>query len=312
MERRTLGKEGPEISVVGYGAWEAGGDMWGPNESDEAVVQAIHAALSAGMNWIDTAEVYGDGRSEELVGRAIRGRGEEVHLFTKVAPRPAGSGFRPEQVKAAIRGSLARLGADRVDLYQLHWPDGSVPVEETWGAMADLQDEGLALHIGVSNFDRPLIERCEAIRPVESVQNEFSLLYREDARRLLPGLAEKGTGYLAYGPLAYGLLTGAIRTDTAFHPRDWRSGTMGMGAYSRLFASRNLQANLGKVDRLRPTAERLGTSLAALALRWVVEQRGVTAAIAGSRNSSHVASNGAAGDLRLDEETLLEIEAIFA
>jgi aryl-alcohol dehydrogenase-like predicted oxidoreductase len=312
MERRTLGKEGPDISVVGYGAWEAGGDMWGPNESDAAVVAAIQAAIGAGMNWIDTAEVYGDGRSEELVARAIAGSREEVHLFTKVAPRPAGSGFRPDQVKAALRGSLARLGTDRVDLYQLHWPDGSVPVEETWGAMADLQDEGMARHIGVSNFDRPLIERCAAIRHVEAVQNEFSLLHQEDARRLLPWLAGQGTGYLAYGPLAYGLLTGAIRTDTTFHPRDWRSGGMGMGAYGRLFSRRRLQANLDNVDRLRSIAERLGASLAALALRWVVDQPGVTAAIAGSRNPDHVTANAAAGDLRLDEETLREIEAIFA
>lgn len=312
VDRQKLGTGGPEVSVVGYGAWEAGGDMWGPNESEGAVVEAIRAALDAGMNWVDTAEVYGDGRSEQLVAKAVAGRRDDVQIFTKVAPRPAGSGFRAEEVKRAIRGSLERLGTDHVDLYQLHWPDMSVPVEETWGAMAELQDDGLAAHIGVSNFDRPLVERCLGIRHVESVQNEFSLLYQEDRRRLLPWLDEHGVGYLAYGPLAFGLLTGAIKEDTTFHQRDWRSGSMGMGSYSRLFAPRKRGENLQKVERLRAMAERLGTEPATLALRWVIEQRGVTAAIAGSRNPAHVRSNAAAGDLHLDAKTFQEIDAIFS
>src|SRR6266545_1965797 len=208
MELRKLGQMGPEISVIGYGAWEAGGDMWGANESDETVISAMQAAIDAGMNWIDTAEVYGRGRSEQLVSQAVAGRRDQVLIFTKLAPKPSGSGFRPDQVETGIRRSLDRLGTDHVDLYQLHWPDLSVPVEETWTAMAELQDDGLAAHIGVSNFDRPLVERCLGIRHVESVQNEFSLLYQDDRRRLLPWLDEHGVGYLAYGPLAFGLLTG--------------------------------------------------------------------------------------------------------
>ena len=310
MDQRKLGSV--EISVVGFGAWEAGGDMWGPNESEGIVIEAIQGALEAGMNWIDTAEVYGSGRSEQLIGQAVAGRRDDVLIFTKVAPRPAGSGFRGEDVKRAIRGSLERLQTDHLDLYQLHWPDLSVPVEETWAAMAELQDEGLARHIGVSNFDRPLVERCLGIRHVDSVQNEFSLFYQEDRRRLLPWLDEHGVGYLAYGPLAFGLLTGAIREATTFHPRDWRSGTMGMGSYPRLFSPRKLRGNLQKVERLGPIAERLGTELAPLAIRWVVEQPGVTAAIAGSRNPAHVRSNASAGDLHLDENTLQEIDAIFS
>ena len=178
--------------------------------------------------------------------------------------------------------------------------------------MAELQDAGLVHHIGVSNFDRVLVERCLAIRHVDSVQNEFSLFRREDSRRLLPWLEEKGVGYLAYGPLAFGLLTGAIRADTTFPDNDWRGGKMGMSSYDRLFAPRVRAKNLEKVDRLRPIADRLGTDLAALALRWVIEQRGVTAAIAGSRNSRHVRANATAGDLRLDEKTLDEIQAIFS
>jgi aryl-alcohol dehydrogenase-like predicted oxidoreductase len=312
MELRKLGRQGPDISVVGYGAWEAGGDMWGSNESDDSVVSAIQTAIDAGMTWIDTAEVYGKGRSEDLVGKAIAGRQDDVLVFTKVAPKPAGSGFQREQVKAALRGSLGRLGIDHVDLYQLHWPDLSVPVEDTWGAMAELQEQGLARHIGVSNFDRPLVERCLAVRHVDSVQNEFSLFRPDDRKRLLPWLGEHGIGYLAYGPLAFGLLTGAIREDTTFPKDDWRSGSMGMSSYDRLFAPRVRAANLEKVDRLRAIAERLGTHVAPLALRCVLQQQGVTAAIAGSRNPEHVRSNASAGDLRMDEQTLQEIEAIFA
>jgi aryl-alcohol dehydrogenase-like predicted oxidoreductase len=271
----------------------------------------MRAALEAGMNWIDTAEVYGKGRSEELVGKALAGRPDDVLIFTKVAPKPSGSGFLRDQVKTGIRKSLARLGVDHVDLYQLHWPDLSVPVEETWTAMAEVQDEGLARHIGVSNFDRVLVERCLNVRHVDSVQNELSLFRPDDRKRLLPWLEEQGVGYLAYGPLAFGLLTGAIREDTAFPDDDWRSGGMGMSNYGRLFAPRVRAGNLAKVDRLRPIAERLRTSPATLALQWVIQQRGVTAAIAGSRNPDHVRANADAGDVRLDEATIQEIDTIF-
>src|SRR5438128_2570576 len=143
MRKGRLGSQGPEISVVGFGAWEAGGDMWGPNDSDQRVIDAMRTAIDGGMTWIDTAEVYGDGHSEELVGKAIAGLRDEVSIFTKVAPRPAGTGFRAEQVRQAIRASLSRLNTDHVDLYQLHWPDNRVPVEETWGAMAEVADQGL-------------------------------------------------------------------------------------------------------------------------------------------------------------------------
>ncbi|MBA3727987.1 MAG: aldo/keto reductase [Actinobacteria bacterium] len=309
MEMRTLGSRGPQVSVVGFGAWEAGGDVWGANRSDDQVVAAMRAALDAGMNWIDTAEVYGSGRSEQLVGRAIADRRDDVLLFTKVAPRPDGSGFRPEEVKGAIRASLDRLGTDHVDLYQLHWPDRSVPVEETWGAMAELVDEGLARHIGVSNFGRALLERCLDVRPVDSVQNKLSLLHQDDRHDLLTGLEEMGVGYLAYSPLALGLLTGAISKETRFEEGDFR-GAAGTSA-PRDFAPGDLEKNLKKVERMRPIAERVGTTLAPLALRWVIQQQGVTAAIAGSRNADHVRNNSTAGDLRLDAQTVAELEGIF-
>jgi len=310
MEMRKLGKESPEMSVVGYGAWEAGGDFWGPNKSDQAVVASMRAGIDAGMNWIDTAEVYGRGRSEELVGQAVEGRRGEVLIFTKVAPRPTGSGFRPDQVGQAIRRSLERLRTDHVDLYQLHWPDRSIPIEDTWGAMAGLVEQGLARHIGVSNANRALVERCMETRHVDSVQNKLSLLHQEDRDDLLPSLREAGVGYLAYSPLGLGLLTGAITKETTFEDQDFRGG--GRGEAPRDFRPKNLAAILKRVEKLRPIAERLGTTVAPLALRWVVEQEGVTAAIAGSRKADHVRSNATAGDLRLDEQTLQEIDAVFA
>lgn len=314
MEMRKLGARGPEISVVGFGAWEAGGTAWGPNQSEEVVIRAMRAAFDAGMTWIDTAEVYGEGRSEELVGKAVAGLPRDgFQVFTKVASKREGSGYRPAEIKGAIRRSLGRLGLDHVDLYQIHWPEADMNVEETWGTMAELVDEGLTRHVGVSNFDRGLIERCLAVANVDSVQNQFSLFHMQDRDDLLPWLSEVGIGFLAYSPLAFGMLTGAITKDTEFDPSDFRSG-MGFQseAYLNLFAPEVREQRLERVERLRVVAERLNVPVATLALRWVAEQHGVTAAIAGSRNPDHVRSNAAAGDLRLDDRTLREIEGIIA
>jgi aryl-alcohol dehydrogenase-like predicted oxidoreductase len=306
MRTRRLGSRGPEISVIGYGAWEAGGDAWGPNESEAVVVEAIQAGLDAGIDWIDTAEVYGDGVSERLVGKAIQGRRDDVVVATKVAPQPEGSGFRSDNVRKACEGSLERLDTDRIDLYQLHWPDAEgTPLEETWGAMAALQDEGKVGSIGVSNFDREQIERCLAIRHVDSLQPEFSMLNRENAE-LIRWCREQGVGVVSYGPLAFGLLTGAVTAETRFPPGDWRGQKQSEGPFA------DLARSLEVVDRLRPVAERLGCSLSQLALAWNVHQPGVTAAIAGSRNPAHVRTNAAAGDIVLDETTLAELDAILA
>jgi aryl-alcohol dehydrogenase-like predicted oxidoreductase len=313
VKTRTLGADGPEISVVGYGAWEAGGADWGPNASDDVVVDSMRTIFDAGINWIDTAEVYGRGRSEELVARAVAGHRDEVLIFTKVAPDDEGSGIRPEEIGTAIRGSLSRLQTDHVDLYQVHWPDDRFPVEDTWGAMAEVVREGLALHIGVSNFDRERIERCLPIHAVTSVQNQFSLIHQEDRAELLPWLARQGIGYLAYSPLGFGLLTGGLGPDATFHPGDWRgrqrrgSTEEGVGPFSPGTFERNLE----RVERLRSVAERLAMPVSTLALAWAVHQEGVTAAIAGSRNAAHVRSNAAAGDVTLDAPTFQEIDSIF-
>ena len=308
MRRRRLGSQGPEISVVGFGAWEAGGTAWGPNASDASVIDAMRSGLDAGIDWIDTAEVYGDGVSEGLVGKAVEGRRDAVTIASKVAPSPEGSGFRPDQVHAACEGSLGRLGTDRIDVYQLHWRDGTgVPVEDTWSAMTELQDAGKVRAIGVSNFDRELIEKCQAIRHVDSLQQEFSMLDRRHAD-LIRWCGEQGVGVVSYGPLAYGLLTGAITRDTTFAEGDWRGRAEDEGDDGPFG---DLDGSLATVEKLRPMADGLGCTPAQLALAWNVHQPGVTAAIAGSRSADHTRSNAEAGDIELDAATLRELDAIL-
>ena len=302
MRTQRLGADGPSISVVGYGAWQAGGRNWGEPSPDDDVIAAMRAAIDSGQTWIDTAEVYGKGHSEELVGRAIAGRRDDVLLFTKVAPDDEGSGIRPDEIHGAIRASLRRLGTDRVDLYQVHWPDDRIPVEETWGAMAQVVADGLAVRIGVSNFDRALVERCRPIHPVASVQNELSLLCQDDRGELLPWLAGEGIGYLAFSPIASGLLTGRYAADATFPENDWRRDE---------FTPERLADAVPRVTRLTAIAERLGVTTAQLAVAWVVHQPGVTAAICGTLSAANARANSAAGEIELDGETLAAIDALF-
>jgi aryl-alcohol dehydrogenase-like predicted oxidoreductase len=311
VRTHKLGSQGPEISVVGYGAWEAGGEAWGPNPPDEQTIGAMRVAIEAGATWIDTAEVYGGGRSEELVGEAVKGH-DDVMIFTKVAPSPTGTGFKKDEIRRAAEQSLERLGRDHIDLYQLHWPSRSVEIEETWEAMASLVDDGLVRHIGVSNFTRGRIDRAEKVRHVDSLQNQFSMLHQDGRSKLFPYLKEKGTGVLAYAPLAYGLLTGAFNKDTKFGDDDWRGGGHGMRGYDLHFAPGAYEQNLEIVERLKPVADRLGIKLSQLALAWAVNQEGVTGAIAGSRSPDHVRENTAAGDVELSDKDLEEIDSILA
>ena len=301
MRTQRLGSAGPELTVIGFGAWEAGGAQWGTPRPEDEVVAAIRAVLDTEINWIDTAEVYGNGRSEELVARAIAGHRDELLLASKVAPAPEGSGFRAADVRRACEASLRRLGTDRIDLYQLHWPDEDIPVEEPWGAMAALVDDGLVRSIGVSNFDRALIERCAAIRHVDSLQQEFNMVQRDDAE-LLRWCGEIGTGVVTYGPLAYGLLTGTIDLTTTFGADDHRSRPDSPLAPDRR------PRGLAVVDAMRPIAERLGCTVAQLALAWNHRQPGVTSAIAGSTDARHVAANAAAGAIDLDAATLADLD----
>jgi aryl-alcohol dehydrogenase-like predicted oxidoreductase len=292
------------MTVVGFGAWEAGGDAWGPNASEESVIDAMRSGIAAGMNWIDTAEVYGNGVSETLVGRAVQGRRDEILIFTKVGPAPDGTGFEPAEVHKACDASLDRLQLDRIDLYQLHWPDGDVPIEDTWGAMGELVEAGKVRWIGVSNFDREQIERCSAIQHVDSLQQQFSMVALED-RELIRWCGEIGTGVLSYSPLGAGLLTGTIGRQDAAAINDWR-------AHEGLTKGEFLERALVLVEGMRPIAERLRCTVAQLALAWNWHQPGVTGAIAGSRDPAHVRDNARAGDLDLDSATLEELEGLLS
>jgi aryl-alcohol dehydrogenase-like predicted oxidoreductase len=299
-----LGAHGPELSVIGLGAWEAGGDAWGANPDDADIVRAFHAAFDEGVTWVDTAEVYGSGVSERLVGKAVAGRRDDLVVASKVGPQPEGSGFRPEQVRAACDASLGRLGIDVIDLYQLHWPDESgIPIEDTWGAMTGLADAGKVRAIGVSNFDQELLERCLPIHHVDSLQQEFSMLALED-RELIRWCGDAGIGVVSYSPLGVGFLTGRFTRAEAERIDDWRSR-------NEWTTAETLDDVFRVVDGLRPIAERLGLTMGQLALAWNTAQPGVTAAIAGSRNGDHMRQNAAAGDVELDPGVLTEIEELL-
>ena len=239
------------------------------------------------------------------MGKAIAGRRDAVTIATKVAPEPEGTGFRPDQVRKACEQSLGRLATDRIDLYQLHWMDETgVPVEETWGAMAELVDDGLVRHIGVSNFSQQTIETCEEIRHVDSLQPEFSMLTLEH-RDLMAWCGENGTGVVAYGPLAYGMLAGAVDASTSFADDDWRATD------TDLFAPEPRAKAIALVEELRPIAEAASASLAQLAIAWALHQPGVTSAIVGSRNAKHVRSNVEAADIVLSTDMLALIESLL-
>jgi methylglyoxal reductase len=287
--------------------------MWGTNPPDNEIIRAYHAGFDAGINWVDTAEVYGPHRSEELVGQAVKGR-DDVLVFTKVGPSPIGSGYEPDGIRAGAEGSLRRLGRDVIDLYQIHFPMPGIDIEAAWEAMAGLVDDGLVSCIGVSNFNQDQIETCEGIRHVDSLQPNFSMLF-QPLRELIAWCGEQEIGVISYGPLAFGLLTGTITSETRFPPDDWRSGNTEippvLALYHALFAPDVISDKLATVEALRPVADRLGITLAQLALAWTVQQPGVTAAICGTRSPERARENATAAAVELSGEDLAEIDSIL-
>ena len=317
MKRRRLGSQGPELTVLGFGTWALSGPYrfgWGPVDDDESVA-AIRRAVEAGVNWIDTAATYASGHSEEVVGRAIQPfhAGEEVFVFTKCG-RPWRGGevyydLRPASIREECEASLKRLGIERIDLYQFHWLDygTGTPVEESWRTMAELVEEGKVRWIGVCNFDVALLERCEAIRHVDSAQPPLSLLKRHARQELIPWCRERGTGVIGYSPMGSGLLTGSFNREglDRLAEDDWRRR-------APPFREPKLSQNLALVDRLEPVAQRLGTNVASLAVAWALAVPGVTGSIVGARRPAQVGDWLGAADLELDQATLDEIERALA
>ena len=321
MKKRRLGRSGVEITTLGFGAWAAGGGdwaySWGAQDDDESIA-AMRRAVDGGVNWIDTAAVYGLGHSEEVVGRFLRQlpAGDRPMVFTKggLVWDPQDRHAHPKRIlePASIRrecdASLRRLGVQRIDLYQFHWPDESgTAVEDSWGEMSRLVDAGKIRLAGVSNFGVPLLERCERIYHVDSLQPPFSMIRRELAARELPWCAEHGTGVICYSPMQSGLLTDAFTRDRIVRmaDNDWRRR-------SPHFQEPNLTANLTLRDRLRPVADRHGATVSAVAIAWTLAWPGITGAIVGARSAAQVDGWIGAGGLELSEQDLTEIQAAIA
>ena len=318
MLTRRLGSSGPELSILGFGTWAAGGPWrfgWGPAD-DDASVAAIRRAVESGVNWVETAPVYGLGHAEEVVRRALAPYrvGEEVLVFTKCGRRWRDDGdtytdlytdLRPDTIREECDASLRRLGVERIDLYQFHWPDTvtGTAVEESWQAMVDLVDAGKVRWLGVANFDIDLLERCEPLRHVDSVQPPLSLLNRDARAELIPWCEGNGSGVIVYSSMASGLLTGTFSGDRLERlPKD------DFRRSAAPFQEPKLSQNLAFVERARTVAEGLGTTLPALAVAWTLAVRGVTGAIVGARSPEQVDGWLAASDLELDSATLAELE----
>ncbi len=320
MRKKRLGSNGPEITTVGFGAWAIGGPWkfgWGPVDDDESV-GAIRHAVDLGVNWIDTAAVYGLGHSEEVVGLAIEpfDVGEDVLVFTKCGRSWYGfekgekivNDLRPESIRFECEQSLKRLGLEHIDLYQFHWPDFATgtEVEDSWATMRELVDEGKARWVGVSNFTIELLERCESLRHVDSLQPPLSMLNRAARDTVIPWCHENGTGVIVYSPMQSGLLTGAFdraRVESLAED-DWRRATA-------TFQEPKFSQNLALVDRLGKITEAIGSNLAELAIAWTHAVDGVTAAIVGARRSDQVDGWIRASDLELSGDVVAEIERII-
>jgi len=301
MECRKLGSEGPDVSAIGFGAWAAGGRNWG-SVDDRETVAAIRRSIDLGANFIDTAEVYGGGHSEEIVGKAVQElRRDEVFIATKVA----GNDLSRPAINRAIDGSLRRLKLDHVDLYQMHWPDENTDVHDSMRAMEDLVRDGKIRYVGASNFSVPLLEACLEVRHLDSLQPPLDMLRRDIEAEILPYCQDHGIGVVVYSPMAKGLLTGKYGPEDTFPPDDVR------GSDSR-FQGEAFQRNLRVIARLRPIAERHGRSLAQLAIAWTLSRDGVTVSIVGAKRPSQVEENVGGAGWTLTQDELAEIEDILA
>jgi len=316
LTTRRLGITDMEITTVGFGAWAIGGGGWafgwGPQDDRQSIATLRHA-VGRGINWIDTAAVYGLGHSEEVLRQALQEvpEAERPYVFTKcglvwdaadrmASPRQV---LRPESIRQECEASLRRLGVERIDLYQFHWPDETgTAVEDSWAEMIRLVEEGKVRAAGASNFDVTLLARCEALRHMDSLQPPFSLIRRQAAEREIPWCASRGTGVIVYSPMQSGLLTDRFSEERvkALPREDWRHR-------SSEFHRPKLRRNLALRDALRPIAQRHGTTVAQIAIAWTLRWTGVTAAIVGARTPEQVDGWIDAGSVELSQEDLDDI-----
>ena len=311
MQTKQLGNSDLDITPIGFGAWAIGGSGWEfgwGDQDDKASVAAIHRALELGVNWIDTAAVYGMGHSEEVVAAALRTwSGPRPYVFTKCGRRwdehgRVHSNLQADSLRRECEDSLRRLQVDVIDLYQIHRP--TEDLEEGWSALAQLQKEGKVRWIGVSNFDAKQLQRAEKIAPVTSLQPPYSLIYREIEREVLPYCSSKGIAVIVYSPMASGLLTGAMTRQraTSLPASDWRSS-------NAEFKEPKLSRNLALVERLRKIGREHRRSPGQVAVAWALRNPAVTAAIVGARSAEQVQANTGAADLTLTDHEVAEIES---
>lgn len=318
MQLRSLGNSDLKITPVGYGAWAIGGSgwqfAWGPQDDNDSIA-AIHSSLELGVNWIDTAAVYGLGHSEEVVGRALKSwSGSKPYVFTKCTRRQDESGqvrtvLKSASIREELEGSLGRLQVDTIDLYQIHWPPNpdSSDLEEGWYTLSNLQREGKVRWIGVSNFNVDQLRRANAVAPVTSLQPRYSLIHREVETEVLPYCERHGIGVIVYSPMGSGLLTGAMtRERIAGLPNDdWRKRHAD-------FMEPSLSRNLSLVELLKQIARNYGRSPGEVAIAWTLQNPAVTGAIVGARNARQADGVMRAADLRLTGDEILQIAEYFA
>ncbi len=314
MKTKRLGNSDLFITPIGFGAWAIGGSGWefawgGQDDSDS--VSAIWEALDAGINWIDTAAVYGLGHSEEVVARALEWMKTRPYVFTKCSMvwderREIGHRLKADSIRRECEASLRRLRVETIDLYQIHWPDPDEDVEEGWATLAALKQEGKVRHIGVSNFNVQQMRRAQAIAPITSLQPRYSLLHREIEEAVLPFAARENLGVIAYSPMASGLLTGAMtRERIADLPADdWRKRHPD-------FQEPQLSRNLKLVRLLRALGRLHGRTPAEVAVAWVLHNPAVTGAIVGARRPGQVWGVAGAGEFRLSPRELADVQAFF-
>jgi aryl-alcohol dehydrogenase-like predicted oxidoreductase len=306
-----LGGTGLEITRVGFGAWAIGGGDWefgwGPQD-DEQSIAAIHRGLEQGINWIDTAAAYGFGHSEQIVGRALQDVAKRPYVFTKSSLLPGPDrtvvhSLKRDSILREADASLARLGIDAIDLYQIHWPIPVTDIEEGWAALAELKDQGLVRHIGVSNFDVEQLRQIQQIAPVETLQPQYSLIERDVETEILPFTEQQGIGVIVYSPMGSGLLTGRMTRERVAQlgDDDWR------GRDER-FQEPQLSRTLQLVDRLTAVADRHDTTPGAVAVAWTLLNPAVDGAIVGFRRPDQVDGIVVAANLQLTTQDIAEIE----